>query len=171
MIVYESASPVPPALHLIRRLRANLGAVEIDPVADDVAVTRGRPRDRDARAVRRRHLDRAHSLVEPHARTCGKTRLTPQHKRATNATSVATDGRRRISMLYLSPATPLDPAPQWGVLLFVACYAAALVPRSGHYIRGHRLRPPWALGSTSRARAGQRASLVATRPENAMRRI
>ena len=33
---------------------------------------------------------------------------------ATIATSVAADGRRRISMLFLSPDTPPDPSPHWG---------------------------------------------------------
>src|SRR6476659_1544151 len=33
---------------------------------------------------------------------------------ATIATNVAADGRRRISMILLSPATPPDLSPQWG---------------------------------------------------------
>ena len=56
----------------------------IDPVTDDIVVARGRPRDRDARAIRRNELDRVDSIwsaVIPLARASGKTGLSSDHKR------------------------------------------------------------------------------------------
>ena len=81
--VRERVSVAPP-LHLVGRLRPNLRAVHIDGVPGDIVVAQGRPRDRDARAVRRRDLDRADSIGSSPARlgrTCSQADLTSNRER------------------------------------------------------------------------------------------